>query len=195
MQKGLECEEILPGKKTLTKSLTAERLERLNAIDFVWSVMAPKVAWEDRFQDCIEYHAMNNKWPTQSMGSLGEWVHKQRTLYAKKEVNYMKHYFPKLDEVGFEWTPRGNTKLTWETGLGMLLEYGKINGHYDVQCPTCFEESGGVDFYRSAEFRFYRWVESLHSMYRSYKLGRQSGSLTHERVLLLIKHGFAFRND
>jgi len=119
-----------------------------------------------------------------------QWVHKQRTLYSKKDVNYMTHKAPQLDEVGFEWTPRGNTKMTWETGLELLLEYGNTNGHYDVHCPT--PEEGGA---KSPGFRLYRWVESLHSMYRSYKLGRQAGSLTDDRVLLLIKHGFAFRND
>jgi len=65
-----------------------------------------------------------------------------------------------------------------------------MNGHYDVQPPT----TGQVDT-KSDEFRLYKWVESLHSMYRSYKLGRMSGSLTEERILLLVKHGFAFRND
>merc|ERR1719203_590121 len=103
------------------------------------------------------------------MGALGEWVHKQRQLYATKNANYMVQKAALLDEVGFEWTPRGNTKLTWETGLEMLLEYGKINGHYDVQRPA--PEEGGTN---SAEFRLYNWVESLHNMYRSYKLGRQS---------------------
>ena len=70
------------------------------------------------------------------------------------------------------------------------MEYGRINGHYDVQSPSTEE----VDR-KSDEFRLYKWVESLHGMYRSYKLGRQSGSLSDERVVLLIKHGFSFRND
>jgi hypothetical protein len=43
--------------------------------------------------------------------------------------------------------------------------------------------------------RLYKWVESLHGMYRSHKHGRQSGSSTDDRVVLLIKQGFVFRND
>jgi len=121
IKKGIEFEEIAPGKKILSKSLTAERLERLNAIGFVWSVAGPKVAWEDRFRDCREFYEMNGKWPSQSMGSLGEWVHKQRTLYGRKEASYMKNKAPKLDEIGFEWTPRGNTKMTWDEGFDMLV--------------------------------------------------------------------------
>ena len=94
-QRGIEFEEIEPGKhKILTKTVTAERLERLNSIGFVWSVAGPKVAWEDRFQDLLAYYEVNGKWPSQSMGSLGEWVHKQRVSYAKKDVNYMKNKAP-----------------------------------------------------------------------------------------------------
>jgi len=105
--------------------------------------------------------------------------------------DYMKDRAPKLNALGFEWTPRGNTKLTWETGLEMLLEYGEINGHYDVPRPTGDAEGSTT----SPAYRLYKWVESLHSMHRSYTLGRQSGSLTEERVRLLVKHGFAFRDE
>lgn len=72
VRQGLEHEEIPPGQKPLNKSLTAERLERLNALGFTWSVMAPKVAWEERFRSCLEYREEHGQWPSQSMGQLGE---------------------------------------------------------------------------------------------------------------------------
>ena len=83
------------------------------------------------------------------------------------------------------------------------MEYGRINEDFDVPCPvsttTSLEANNEVDGKlvdrKSDAFRLYKWVESLHVMYRSYKLGRQSGSLSDERVVLLIKHGFVFRND
>ena len=68
------------------------------------------------------------------------------------------------------------------------MEFGQLHGHYDIPRP-------GPEVGRQApEFRLYKWVESLHGMYRSYKMGRQSGSLTDERVVNLIKHGFTFRD-
>mmetsp|Transcript_18625 Transcript_18625/g.44835 ORF Transcript_18625/g.44835 Transcript_18625/m.44835 type:complete len:738 (-) Transcript_18625:209-2422(-) len=191
LKRGIEFEKVHPGKKILSKTITAERLQRLNSLGFLWSVSGPKVSWEKRFQDCLEYCEENGRWPSQSMGSLGEWVHKQRTLYSKNDANYMKDKAPKLDAVGFEWTPRGNTRMTWDEGFGMLMDFGRTNGHYNVSYPDTTSED--VDK-RSDEFRLYKWVESLHGMYRSYKLGRQSGSLTDERVVLLIKHGFSFRD-
>jgi len=221
LREGIEYEEAIPGKrkKILTKQLTAERIDRLDSIGFAWTVAGPKVGWDDRFRELTEYWEANGRWPSQSVGKLGDWVKKQRAYYAKKDKNFMKKKALKLDEIGFEWTPRGNTRLNWDEGFEMLvsvirnklrqccwlyigitisclllvsspqMEFGRINGHFDVQCPA--EE---VDR-KSNEYLLYNWVESLHRMYRSYKLGRQSGSLTDERILLLIKHGFQFHND
>ena len=98
IKKGIDVEEVQLGKSILAKTLTAERIDKLNSIGFVWSVAGPKMLWEDRFRDCIEYYEMNGRWPSQSMGSLGEWVHKQRTLYTRKDVNYMKNKAPKVRE-------------------------------------------------------------------------------------------------
>ncbi len=81
------------------------------------------------------------------------------------------------------------------------IEFGRINRHFDVPNPSSSstlevdDEDGKRVDKKSDAYRLYKWVESLHGMYRSYKLGRQSGSLTEERVVLLIKHGFVFRNS
>ena len=86
-------------KLTLITSLlqlTAERIERLESIGFIWSVSGPKVSWEDRFNDCVQYYQKNKKWPSQQSGSLGEWVHKQRTKYAKGDKKYMETHAVKV---------------------------------------------------------------------------------------------------
>mmetsp|Transcript_45567 Transcript_45567/g.96884 ORF Transcript_45567/g.96884 Transcript_45567/m.96884 type:complete len:158 (+) Transcript_45567:1380-1853(+) len=155
------------------------------------------VSWESRFMELMDYYETNGRWPSQSMGTLGEWVHKQRGFYARNDKNYMKDKAPRLDEVGFEWTPRGNTRLKWDEGFELLMAFGRVNRHFKVPNPNPNEgkeEGGGQVDRKSDAYRLYRWVESLHGMYRSYKLGRQSGSLNDERVLLLIEHGFVFRD-
>ena len=73
------------------------------------------------------------------------------------------------------------------------MKFGRMNGNFEVPANANVEDGEPIDR-KSDAYRLHRWVESLHSMYRSYKLGRQSGSLNDERVLLLIKHGFVFRN-
>merc|ERR1712194_670478 len=188
-KKGIEFDITPPGEIIRAKALTAERSEQLNAIGFVWSPAEPNMAWEDRFRICMEYCETNGRGPSQSMGSMGEWVSKQRRKYQRKDVNFMKDRAPKLDAVGFEWTPRGNTRMTWDEGFEMLMAFEKINGHFNVERPDA-----GVDR-KSDKYRFFNWVASLHSMYRSHRLGRQAGSLTDGRIFLLVNHGFSFRND
>mmetsp|Transcript_22461 Transcript_22461/g.40498 ORF Transcript_22461/g.40498 Transcript_22461/m.40498 type:complete len:206 (+) Transcript_22461:765-1382(+) len=197
------CDEHLrpDNGRSTSRLLTAERIEKLNDIGFIWVVTAPNLSWDSRFSDLMEYYDKHDRWPSHSMGGLGEWVHKQRGLYARNDKNYMKKKAPRLDEVGFEWTPRGNTRMKWDEGVELLLEFGRTNGHFIVPNPRDSssnrdgneEDVEQVDI-KSDAYRLYKWVESLHVMYRSYKLGRQSGSLTDERVALLRKHGFMFRN-
>lgn len=87
--------------------------------------------------------------------------------------------------------------MTWDEGLGLLLEFHRVNGHFDVPRPDASEatmDEGGTSK-TSTSLRLYNWVNSLHTMYRSYKLGRQPGSLTNERITTLMEHGFEFASD
>ena len=79
-KEGLEFETIKTTTRMSARTLTAERVAQLNSIDFTWSILQPKIAWEDRYQEVIEYYNEYNKWPSQSMGGLGLWVHKVRFL-------------------------------------------------------------------------------------------------------------------
>jgi len=95
-KKGLEAEEPKPGLKSQARNLTSERIKKLNSIGFVWSILPPKVSWEDRFEELMEYYYENGKWPPQSMGKLGEFVTKQRALHTQNSVNFMKNRAPKV---------------------------------------------------------------------------------------------------
>ena len=86
-------------------------------------------------------------------------------------------------------TPRGNTRMSWDEGFELLMAFGKLHGHFDVPNPGPNADK------MSNERRLYNWVMSLHTMYKSYKAGRKSGSLNNERVVLLIKNGFVFRTE
>ena len=73
-EQGLAHEDLPPGKVPLTDSLTAERLARLEALGFVWLAIAgPVRSWEERLRDCVEYREEHGRWPSQSMGQMGEW--------------------------------------------------------------------------------------------------------------------------
>jgi len=56
--KGIEVEEIGPGEQLTVRTLTAERIERLGSLGFVWAAAArgcEKISWEGRFQELLEY--------------------------------------------------------------------------------------------------------------------------------------------
>jgi len=188
-RQGLEAEELADGALVTDRALTADRIARLDSVGFVWSGAfgCAKVPWEERFREMMDYYEHHGRWPSQSMGTMGEWIRKQRVLYVKRDENFMKRKFPKLDGVGFEWTPRGYTRMSWTEGLKLLIAFHSTNGNFNVPCP--------VGDTKSQAFRLYRWVESLHNMYQSYKSGKQSGSLTEERIELLLNHGFQFRDS
>eukprot|EP00581_Thalassiosira_minuscula_P005124 CAMPEP_0183748560 /NCGR_PEP_ID=MMETSP0737-20130205/67832_1 /TAXON_ID=385413 /ORGANISM="Thalassiosira miniscula, Strain CCMP1093" /LENGTH=581 /DNA_ID=CAMNT_0025984297 /DNA_START=1144 /DNA_END=2887 /DNA_ORIENTATION=+ len=133
-EQGIEVEVIPPGEELLARSLTQERIDRLDAIGFAWTVAKPgsKRSWEERFQELLVYYEEHGAWPSQSMVGLGSWLHKQRQAYTRQEPKFMKEKYQLLDDVGFEWTPRGNTRMSWDEGFEMLLEYGRENGHFQV---------------------------------------------------------------
>jgi len=129
-KEGKDFEEIPPNGKVLSKTLTAERRAKLDNVGFVWKVSTtPKLPWEERFQDCMDYYEREGRWPPQSAGPLGEWVHSQRMYYAQRDKNFMKYKARQLDVVGFEWTPRGYTRVTWDEGFEMLVRMLSINNN------------------------------------------------------------------
>mmetsp|Transcript_16638 Transcript_16638/g.39812 ORF Transcript_16638/g.39812 Transcript_16638/m.39812 type:complete len:339 (+) Transcript_16638:63-1079(+) len=202
MKKGYTdgIEEMPPDGKLGPKTLTAERIQRLDAMGFTWNPLDPHVPWEDRFETLCDYYSEHGKWPSQSVPGIGEWTHRMRSHYASKCKSFMQTKAPRLDAIGFDWTPRGYTRMSWDEGFEMLIAFGRLNGHFDVPMPPKHEsnivENGkAVKGKKSVAHRLYAWVQCLHRMYRSYRLGRKSGSLTDERVELLEQHGFIFRND
>ena len=95
---GIEADEILPGERVFDRALTADRIARLDALGFEWNaaVGCAPVPWEERFQEVVEYHAHYGRWPSQSMGTMGDWVHRQRQAYMSREKHFMKKKFHKV---------------------------------------------------------------------------------------------------
>ena len=96
-KEGLEHEVLKPGQKVYPRTLTLERVERMNALGFKWVCSTGvNVSWEDRFQELLQYHHENGRWPSQAGTGLGGWVHKQRQKYSRREPKYMKERAPKV---------------------------------------------------------------------------------------------------
>ncbi|KAL7544588.1 hypothetical protein ACHAWF_007968 [Thalassiosira exigua] len=165
-KRGIDHEEDPPPGKRLNQSaLTTERIARLDALGFAWNPGVQRTHWDVRYRELVEWHKLHGGWPSQA-SVLGRWVAKQRKKYAQNDEDFMKEKAPLLDEIDFEWTPRGNTRMSWEEGFELLIAFGEANGHYNVPKPPPPDGASKDRFGTSDERRFYVWVESLHKMHR-----------------------------
>lgn len=75
-------------------------------------------------KDLKKYYAEHGLYqvPRKSGGQLGEWVHKQRRHFKKRNANFMATTFAKMEEIGFEWSARyGFTFTQWDDGMEALV--------------------------------------------------------------------------
>ena len=125
-KKGEEFESPRKNNKLTSRTLTKERVQRLDDLGFEWRVKTtPQVSWDIRFRELIEFYQTYGKWPSRKNdGSIGVWAHNQRNHYTKKDKHFMTEKYAKLDEIGFDWDPvgkRGARELTWNKGFEQLV--------------------------------------------------------------------------
>jgi len=171
---------------------------KLDTIGFQWVVANPNTkSWDERFEDLKEYQQMHGTTRVpRSSGTLGEWVHMQRRLYNKKDPNFLARRAPLLEDIGFEWHPRKHALVSWDDNFNRLMEFGRINRHYNVQSPFPEGYLGDHEGEQDAELveaqRFHKWVRRIHAEYRAYASGKMSRMLNDARVMQLREIGFQF---
>jgi hypothetical protein len=118
------------GKKQRKGSLTQDKIDKLEAIGFEWRLLK-MVGWDKRFEELCEWKSIHGHCnvPTQTTGSLGRWVSKQRiqmTYRRNGEYSQLSDdRIDKLDSVGFVW----NTKLKSE-GLDEMEPPPQYHHHH-----------------------------------------------------------------
>ncbi|KAL7535623.1 hypothetical protein ACHAXR_006617 [Thalassiosira sp. AJA248-18] len=178
--------------------LSMERVERLESISFAWmgSPIRQTKTWEERFELLKEFKDTHGKWPkkSESWEGIGAFSHQQRRAYAKKDKNFMENRAPILEEIGFPWVLRNNSQdISWEDHVQRLVEFHRVNRHFNVPPPR--EDSGVNDKDKSelAEARkFYKWFSQLDIWYRAYKNGTTT-RLNEDRIRQLVELGFEFK--
>jgi glutaredoxin len=132
-------------KANENSSMTPERIESLNELDFKWVVISI-TGWEDHLQELTIYKQENNGSTNvprlfPSNQPLGNWVMTQRHQYklfeANKKSAMTKERIESLNKLDFEWsTPRkGNTttSATWDDRLQELTIYKQPSTVWDVR--------------------------------------------------------------
>lgn len=111
----------LDPKTVKVRHMSAERKQKLDAIDFVWTVHTKHKGWEGRFQELKVYKEkygnclVPQHWPTNK--TLGKWVARQRYMYSlfqqgKRDMPFTQEKLDRLDAIGFDW---GRTRpKTWK---------------------------------------------------------------------------------
>lgn len=104
--------------------LTDERMAQLEGIGFEWSVQAPKASWDTRLEQLVKFKQENGHCRVVRSyvknPALGEWVHRQRYLAHKNQLDPEK--VQQLTDLGFEIWVRTQGK-SWDDHFEMLLEH------------------------------------------------------------------------
>ena len=117
------------GKQRSKKDkLTPERIERLDALGFVWDSI--KEQWEEGFDKLQAFkeregHCRVPRGHKEGGFNLGVWVGKQRS----KKDKLTPERIERLDALGFVWD---SIKEQWEEGFDKLQAFKEREGHCSV---------------------------------------------------------------
>jgi hypothetical protein len=111
------------------KSLSQERINRLNEICFDWDLLDTQ--WKAMFAALLQYKEMHGHYNVPNEYSqnppLGIWVEGQRGKKRKGKLS--QEYINRLDAIGFDWNP---LETQWEAMFVALLRYKAIHGDCNV---------------------------------------------------------------
>lgn len=124
------------------KSLTKDRIEKLDSIGFIWNPY--EALWEEHFQELKLFKKMEGDclvpiYFTTSNGiKLGSWVRSQRNSKTKMQSSRK----AKLDLMGFIWDV---DEYKWDLSFNELLKYKELFG--DTNVKRGYQTSFGTSLY------------------------------------------------
>mmetsp|Transcript_22786 Transcript_22786/g.42942 ORF Transcript_22786/g.42942 Transcript_22786/m.42942 type:complete len:216 (-) Transcript_22786:715-1362(-) len=174
--------------------LSEERLALLDSVGFVWSLAPPRMTWEERFEELRQFREQNGRFPTNKEGGVEGWLKYQRKLYSKKDSNFMLNHCAKLEELGVPLRQRNYTVATWDDRFQQLVEFGRVNRHFNIPNPDDPDNFVGEHTTDVAEARrFYKFVSRVQTEYRALQKGLHVIMLNDERIAQLRNIGTPHR--
>jgi len=155
----------------LRGKLDSEKIERLEAIGFVWDAL--EHVWEERFAELVDYKdECGDCLVPQSYvkNQLAAWVAVQRQFRKKAKLD--EERVKRLDEIGFVWDAR---EQMWEECFAKLVAYKEEHGNCRVPA-------------RHANKQLATWVNSQ-------RTNKRTGRLAKERFERLDEIGFVWEPD
>lgn len=113
--RGKSCTHESHSTSSSVWKMSAERIVRLQAINFEWEVLASEndTSWNQRYVDLLKYKAVHGNCrvsKTHENKELAQWVKQMRRYYALKmeagngaPATFTDDRIRQLEEIGFEW--------------------------------------------------------------------------------------------
>ena len=167
-------------QRYLGGNLTQNRIERLEAIDMVWSTSND--LWEQNYAAATQYYLEHGdlevpiKYETPSGFGLGVWLGAQRAAHKAGELP--QEQVERLDALGMDWTNRNDRK--WMSLYDVAAAYYHEHGNLNV--PSEYVTPDGV--------LLGKWV--ARQRYAYLNPDRSSARVTPERKALLDKLGMVW---
>jgi hypothetical protein len=144
-------------RSRLTAKLSAERIGRLDKLDFAWDAFDQK--WEEGFNALVSFkaregHCIVPKGHVENGIQLGSWVRTKRD--SKNKASLTTESIAKLNVIGFVWEPN---EIAWEEGFNALASFKAREGHCIV--PKGHVENG---------FNLVSWVRNQRTLKSNSKL-------------------------
>jgi hypothetical protein len=141
-----------------TTTLTAERIQALQLINFEWA-RSQERGWEERRDDVKDYleRTGNANVPQDYANNLplGQWCMNQRTNYrlktAGEQTGLTQDRISKLETVDFLWSAR---QVRWNNMFDRLKEYQEENGHLGIE--TADNDNGDLRQWLNEQRHFYK---------------------------------------
>jgi len=155
------------------KSLSEDRIAKLNELGFTWEVLTnlpPRKDWMSRYNDLVEYKRKFGDCCVKKSKdrTLASWVVRQRRLFKSNSLT--EDCIAQLNELGFTWEVDNEA---WMTHYNNLVEYKREFG--DCYVPSVYRPNPSLG----------HWVANQRAFYKN-------KSLAKDRVAKLNKIGFGW---
>lgn len=171
-------------------AITQGRIDRLNSIDFDWSMNEETWNWKFAllcaFQGTKGHCRVPKSYEVKSV-KLGHWVREQRKLSKRSSKGksgsaVVQKRIDKLNSIGFEWSTSSysgrKANVTWSQKFELLCDFHSKNGHCRV--PESFQVE---------TIKLGQWVKEQRKCYKSKKSmaveGHRGTTVTQDRIAKL----------
>ena len=164
-------------QRYLTGNLSADRVERLQALGMVWDTVSN--LWEQNYAAAARYYLEHGnlevpiKYVTPDGVPLGIWLGSQRAAHKNGELT--PEQIQRLEVIGVEWANRNDLK--WQLSYEAAKRYYEEHGDLDV--PAEYVDKSGI--------LLGKWVFRQRYAFQNPK--RSSARLTPERIEQLNQIG------